>query len=402
MAPTTDFTVLKGELRSIERLIEELLQRQSELCSRLAILEAPGAWRSSAAAAAAAAPGDVPAMSADPGAPSASGPLSSPWMSVDRPRMRVSLPLYASDAEDDDGLVPLSNFFAPLAELTLPATCSNTKPELPVALPPRSGKRRTPPTTPSMFRKRARCSSPPPITDADSWPPLPAPQSSLPPAFVETVTVAMSDDVICSGDPNSSSTTLDDVVITDEVVIADVSLSPRLSVYDKGCKDQPPEILVIGDSIIRNVHLPGSITYCLSGGKTTDFIELIPSIIDLHPSVHHVLLHVGTNDVMARQSVKLHHDLESLVSTVESLGKICVLSGPIPTLSKSSERFSRLYSLHHWMRNFATATGLGFISNFDYFWTERDLFKPDGLHVNKKGSEKLTRNFINFIAFGSQ
>ena len=157
---------------------------------------------------------------------------------------------------------------------------------------------------------------------------------------------------------NSSSTT------PDVTVIADVSLPPRLSVYDKGCKNQLPEILVIGDSIIRNVHLPGSVTYCLSGGKTTDFIEIIPIIIDLHPSVHHILLHMGTNDVMSRQSVKLHHDLESLVITIESLGKICVLSGPIPTLSKSSERFSRHYSLHHWMRNFTTATGLDVISNF--------------------------------------
>ncbi len=264
-------------------------------------------------------------------------------------------------------------------------------------LHPRSRKRRTPPTTPPMSHgKRARCSPPPPVTDTESWPPLPAPQSSLPLAIVETVTARVSDDVICAGDSNSSSTTLD------VPVFADVSLSLRLSVYDKGCKNQPPEILVIGDSIIRNVHLPGSITYCLSGGKTTDFIELIPTIIDLHPSVHHVLLHMGTNDVMSRQSVKLHHDLESLVNTVESLGKICVLSGPIPTLSKSSELFSHLYSLHHWMRNFATATGLGFISNFNYFWTDRDLFKPDGLHLNKMGAEMLTRNFINFIAFSSQ
>ena len=131
---------------------------------------------------------------------------------------------------------------------------------------------------------------------------------------------------------------------------------------------------------MRFVKLPGAVTYCLSGGKTSDFIELIPALLDFHPSVHTVLVHMGMNDVMSRQSHRLHYELESLVSTVESLGRRCVLSGPLPCMSKSSERFSPLFSLHQWMLNFSTATGVGFISHFDSFWTKQDLFKRDGLH----------------------
>ncbi len=51
------------------------------------------------------------------------------------------------------------------------------------------------------------------------------------------------------------------------------------------------------------------------------------------------------------------------------------------------------------MQNVTTATGLGFISHFDSFWTEWDLFKYDGLHPNKKGTKKLISNCINCIAF---
>ena len=51
------------------------------------------------------------------------------------------------------------------------------------------------------------------------------------------------------------------------------------------------------------------------------------------------------------------------------------------------------------MQNFTTATGLGFISNFDYFWTEQDLFKRDGLHLNRMGTSRLINNLINFTAF---
>ena len=93
---------------------------------------------------------------------------------------------------------------------------------------------------------------------------------------------------------------------------------------------------------------------------------------------------------MSRQSTKLYYELESLVNAVESLGKHCVLSCPIPALTKSSERFSRLFSLHTWMQNFTTATGLGFISSFDYLWTEQDLFKSDGLYLNSMCTNRLS------------
>ena len=32
-----------------------------------------------------------------------------------------------------------------------------------------------------------------------------------------------------------------------------------------------------------------------------DFIELVPALLDIHPSVHTVISHSGPNDVMSRQ-----------------------------------------------------------------------------------------------------
>lgn len=185
-----------------------------------------------------------------------------------------------------------------------------------------------------------------------------------------------------------------------ELVSGDVGSLPfshRLATY--GSSTDQPEILVVGDSIVRYVELPGAVTYCLSGGKVLELIELIPVLIVRHPSVHTVIVHVGTNDVMFRQSIKLQYDLESLAYLIESLGKNCRLSGPIPTLRKGSERFSRLYSLNVWMNNFCTATGFGFINNFDSFWTEITLFHKDGLHLNKQGTKLFVLNLVMHIAF---
>ena len=72
-------------------------------------------------------------------------------------------------------------------------------------------------------------------------------------------------------------------------------------------------------------------------------------------------------------------------------------SGPIPSPSKGSECFSRLFSLHAW---FCLAAGYNYIGNFDYFWTRHDLYKSDGLHLNMEGVVQLISNLIHFIAFG--
>ena len=103
---------------------------------------------------------------------------------------------------------------------------------------------------------------------------------------------------------------------------------------------------------------------------------------------------------MARQSEKLHQDFENICNVIENLGKQCIISGPIPSPSKGSECFSRLFSLHAWLKNFCLAAGYNYIGNFDYFWTRHDLYKSDGLHLNMEGVVQLISNLIHFIAFG--
>ena len=79
--------------------------------------------------------------------------------------------------------------------------------------------------------------------------------------------------------------------------------------------------------------------------------------------------------------------------------KVFVLSGPIPAMFKNDEHFSRLLSLNSWMKNYCLATEAEFINNFNTFWTQRDLFKADGLHPNMKGVKRITKHFIDFIAY---
>lgn len=93
-----------------------------------------------------------------------------------------------------------------------------------------------------------------------------------------------------------------------------------LTVYDGAYLNGQPEILVIGDSISRFVELPCALTNCFSGCKTLDASIHILAILDRHPTDHTVIMHVGCNEVMSRQSPQLHSDFESLTPTIKSLG----------------------------------------------------------------------------------
>ena len=272
----------------------------------------------------------------------------------------------------------------------------------------RTRKRCTSPSPPGLYGKRRRCLSPigtPNFGHVSPGGPL-TPREPVNAEANHPASPATTDDVMHLG----SSSQLSDPVVTapdksvpppsDPESAPHVShqLPKNLSVYSHN-DISAPQILLLGDSIIRGVKLPAGVTYCLNDGKAADFISLLPKLIGLHPTVTIVILHFGTNYVMDRSSAKLHQETEELCLKVESLGKRCLLSGPIPSLLRGSEYFSRLYGFHQWLRNFCIAAGFNFISHFDSFWSRKDLFDNDLFHPNRNGVRKLTFNFLNCIAF---
>lgn len=114
---------------------------------------------------------------------------------------------------------------------------------------------------------------------------------------------------------------------------------PKLATHCTSGDSSNPEILILIDNfVIRYVTVLAAITYCFSCAKVVDLIELIPSLIDWHPTVSILLILIfflySSNNIMDRNSSQLHSDLESLFHMVESLGRHCFVSGHIATLSR--------------------------------------------------------------------
>jgi hypothetical protein len=63
-----------------------------------------------------------------------------------------------------------------------------------------------------------------------------------------------------------------------------------------------------------------------------------------------------------------------------------IISGPLPFLNHGNEQFSRLVSLHNWLRDYCSSVGVIFIDNVDTFCKQISYHKEDGIHPNHLGA----------------
>lgn len=63
----------------------------------------------------------------------------------------------------------------------------------------------------------------------------------------------------------------------------------------------PAPLLIISDSIIRNICSRAAVTHCLPGATISDITEKLPGILLKYPHVQKVIVLVGTNDTSLKQ-----------------------------------------------------------------------------------------------------
>src|SRR4029434_11357784 len=136
--------------------------------------------------------------------------------------------------------------------------------------------------------------------------------------------------------------------------------------------DMTTSTLVIGSSMIREFYIPPS----PSG----------PCKVHSYNKISTIIVHVGTNEIRARQSEVLKADFTALLTTLMETGRRIIISGPLPTYRRGAERWSRLFNLHTWLRATCASLDIDCVNNFDLFWERPCLLKHDGLHPNRIGA----------------
>jgi lysophospholipase L1-like esterase len=126
----------------------------------------------------------------------------------------------------------------------------------------------------------------------------------------------------------------------------------------------------------RNISVP----------KAKEHNKGASTVLPTMPGTDTVVVHVGSNDIRRASSEHLKIDLKKVILALRDSKKGPIISGPVPSLGRGCERFSRLLASHIWLKYYCSSTGVTFIDNFDTFWKQKILYRNDGVHPNLLGS----------------
>ncbi|KAK0151164.1 hypothetical protein N1851_007738 [Merluccius polli] len=161
-----------------------------------------------------------------------------------------------------------------------------------------------------------------------------------------------------------------------------------------------PQTLIVGDGAVnktKHFFSKNTKVLCFTNDMVSDISQKILEITAEHPTVKSLIIHTGALDVVKQQSEVLKRDFNDLLNKVRCLNTEVFISGPLPTVRRGDERFSRLLMLNRWLKATCAAQSVNFIDNFNIFWERRHLFEADGFYLNKSGVQLLSYNIFVFL-----
>ncbi|KAL7881112.1 hypothetical protein SRHO_G00033660 [Serrasalmus rhombeus] len=111
------------------------------------------------------------------------------------------------------------------------------------------------------------------------------------------------------------------------------------------------------------VARPSASVLCTGlGARVLDIAKRLPSALRRRDAFGTMVIHVGTNDISDRRSEVLKEHYQTLLDTTrKKTDARIIISGPLPTYQRGSERFSRLFALQSWLRGWCACNGLGYV-----------------------------------------
>jgi len=102
-------------------------------------------------------------------------------------------------------------------------------------------------------------------------------------------------------------------------------------------------------------------------------------------------------DIFNQSSELLKQDFSKLLDYIMVHSRWVFIRGPIPPLTCSVGRFSRMLRFHTWLKLTYAARNIVFIDNFNLFWKHLAFFRPNAVHPKGLGSSTLTDNIFYSI-----
>lgn len=186
--------------------------------------------------------------------------------------------------------------------------------------------------------------------------------------------------------------------------------------FNNNVRRKVPQHLVIGDSLVKGLRVPGSLSICKGGIRPDELLQLLPGSTDiLHPNeyedIRTVTVIVGTNALNVKSPgkgmplldvvedfEKLIHDLKDLFPQARiGLYNILPRSHTCMETVDRIELFNKIFKDH-------VANRLNNVFWIDHFWEfldnrgslRDDLYGRLGIHLKGKGKGMMARCIRSF------
>uniref|UniRef100_A0A803JNI2 SGNH hydrolase-type esterase domain-containing protein n=1 Tax=Xenopus tropicalis TaxID=8364 RepID=A0A803JNI2_XENTR len=107
-----------------------------------------------------------------------------------------------------------------------------------------------------------------------------------------------------------------------------------------------------------------------------------------------VLVHIGTNDKMNGRWGTLKSEFRDLGSKFRQRSSNVIFSEILPVPRASLGRQRELRELNAWLKSWCRKEGFGFLEHWADFSLGYNLYSPDGLHLNGRGSTVLGERMV--------
>jgi len=171
-------------------------------------------------------------------------------------------------------------------------------------------------------------------------------------------------------------------------------INAKLIVQGEKCSP----MTIIGDSIIKYLRINRVFTQSIRGGKVRDMITAITHNIINVTNYHTVLVHVGTNDILAHTPEDILEDYKSLVKVIRSYnpGVNIVVSAVISRPCDAYRTQQFVVDFNKKLELYCIELRLAYVATYKKFKSQK-LFAKDLLHLSQDGVAQLGRSLAGAL-----
>ena len=175
-----------------------------------------------------------------------------------------------------------------------------------------------------------------------------------------------------------------------------VASGNNITSQSKQDQNKPPGVVVIGDSITRNIigkklsRNQNVNAFSFSGATIDDMVDFAKPVIKRKPKK--IILHVGTNNLKMDQPKKIKNKVAGLVDSIKA--EHPSIDVAVSSIIFRSDVNSKIDEVNRRLSSFCQSKNWVFINNSNI---NEDSLNRSRLNLNRKGAYRLASNFREYI-----